>query len=353
MPRHTFALALSAVLTLSCMALVGCSVDTETAASPAYKTLQPIEEETTIEELSEKDASDMNKAITPQSTVDEIEGMDAFQGFGHLLFPADRPVSGSSTLNDLTSNGTYVWYSNLRSDVFANALNELVAEAEAGQQIFYPIYSDAEISADPSKADTGLFYFRGMKGAPFAIVNAGGGFAYVAALHDSFPQAEEISAHGYNAFALIYRPDDPYSDLARAITYICDHAQELGVARDGYSLWGGSAGARMAATLGNSQYLRQLTGHTDIPQASAIVMQYTGYSNASPYDAPAYINVGTNDGIASWRGMQARANALTSQYGIPTEFHVYDGLSHGFGTGKGTVAEDWVDDAIDFWQAQD
>ena len=45
-------------------------------------------------------------------------------------------------------------------------------------------------------------------------MTAGGGFAYVGALHDSFPQALELSKMGYNASALIYRPDDPYRDLA-------------------------------------------------------------------------------------------------------------------------------------------
>ena len=31
-------------------------------------------------------------------------------------------------------------------------------------------------------------------------------------------------------------------------------------------------------------------------------------------------------------------------------FHVYDGLSHGFGIGIGTAAEGWVNDAIKFWK---
>lgn len=38
--------------------------------------------------------------------------------------------------------------------------------------------------------------------------------------------------------------------------------------------------------------------------------------------------------------------------GINTEFHVYPGLSHGFGLGTGTVAEGWLDDAVTFWKKQ-
>ena len=34
-------------------------------------------------------------------------------------------------------------------------------------------------------------------------VEAGGGFAYVGAIHDSFPHALALSQMGYNAFALI------------------------------------------------------------------------------------------------------------------------------------------------------
>lgn len=41
-----------------------------------------------------------------------------------------------------------------------------------------------------------------------------------------------------------------------------------------------------------------------------------------------------------------------SRLGIDTEFHVYEGLRHGFGIGTGTVAEGWVEDAVRFWERQ-
>lgn len=37
---------------------------------------------------------------------------------------------------------------------------------------------------------------RGDPGGKFAVVNAGGGFVYVAAMHDSFPHALELSKRG-------------------------------------------------------------------------------------------------------------------------------------------------------------
>ena len=85
-------------------------------------------------------------------------------------------------------------------------MNEMKDRAEKGEQIFCDIYMDAEKQADPAKRNTGLFFFRGNPGEKFAITNSGGGFVYVAAMHDSFPHMQELARRGYNAFALIYRP---------------------------------------------------------------------------------------------------------------------------------------------------
>ena len=230
-------------------------------------------------------------------------------------------------------------------------VNTLKERALAGETIFYDIYTDEEKAADPAKEDTGLFFFRGEPGARFAVCNAGGAFAYVGAMHDSFPHALELSKQGYNAFALIYRPgaQTACEDLARAITFIFDHAEELEVDTSCYSLWGGSAGARMAAWLGT--YGPAAFGGDDLPRPGAVIMQYTGLSEYSPDDPPTFACVGDSDGIAPWRTMRARLEAMSAQ-GIDTEFHCYHGLGHGFGLGTGTAAEGWLDLAVRFWERQ-
>lgn len=289
--------------------------------------------------------------VTENMTVGEVKNMAAFGDFGRLLFPVDRTVSDDMTLKEVSSSSTYTWYNYIKPEKTVEIVNHLKNAAESGQQIFYNIYTEEEMQADSSLRDTGLFFFKGEDNAKFAVCNAGGGFAYVGAMHDSFPHALELSKMGYNAFALIYRPDAPYDDLARAIEFIHDNADTLKVDPNDYSLWGGSAGARMAAMLGNSDYFQQLTGRTDIGQAGAVIMQYTGYTYTSKADAPTYVCVGTSDGIANWKTMQNRLNTLES-YGIPTEFHAYEGLPHGFGLGTGTVAEGWIYDAVNFWEEQ-
>lgn len=284
------------------------------------------------------------------STVEEVINDSYFEDFGRLLFPVDRSVSEDMTLAEISSSNVYVWYNYMDPDKTVEIIQTLHDNAAAGEPVFYDIYSEKEKEADPSKENTGLFFFKGNPGEKFAVVNAGGGFMYVGAMQDSFPHALELSKMGYNGFALIYRPDDPYTDLAQAIGFIYDHAEELEVNPNNYSLWGGSAGARMAATLGNKDALPYF-GRADIPQAAAVIMQYTGYNTVSEKDAPTYVCVGTSDGIADWRTMQSRLQSLEA-LGIPTDFHAYEGLPHGFGLGMGTAAEGWIKDAVVFWEAQ-
>ncbi len=341
------------VVVMCIIILAGCGktqenadITEKTEASISGKTDDPGDEKS----VSNTGNREGESSVTENTTVGEIIENPYFEDFGRLLFPVDRTVTDDMTLADVSTDNVYVWYSNIKVEKTVEIVNDLLRRAKSGEQIFYPIYSDEEIAEDSSKADTGLFYFKGTPQEPFAIVNAGGGFMYVGAMHDSFPHALELSKKGYNAFALIYRPEEPYEDLAQAIRYIYEHAEDLEVDTKNYSLWGGSAGARMAAVLGNSDYAKSL-GLRDIPQASAVIMQYTGYSEVSDKDAPTYACVGTRDGIANWRTMQNRLNRL-EELGIPTEFHPYEGLSHGFGLGTGTVADGWLDDAVAFWEEQ-
>ncbi len=310
-------------------------------------------EQVQIQEV--KPVNDITRHLTAQekftldSTVNDVIRDKAFANYGRLLFPVDIPVDRKSTLAQVSSSDTYIWYNYIQPQKTVEIVNYLKEQSINSRQIFHSIYTPEEIQQDRSKADTGLFFFRGKPGEKFAVMNAGGGFMYVGAMHDSFPHALEASKAGYNAFALIYRPNYAFDDLGRAITFIHDNASALQVNPNNYSLWGGSAGARMAAALGNVDYLHRITGRNDLPQAASVIMQYTGYNDASKDDAPTYVNVGTNDGIASWRNMQRRLNRL-EDFGIPTEFHAYNGLPHGYGIGTGTVAEGWLKDAFAFWE---
>ena len=284
---------------------------------------------------------------TARSSINDVISDPVFSDYGRLLFPTERGYMSGDTLGSLG----LTWYSHIDPAETVEIVNTLHERAASGETVFCDIYTDAEKAADPDKADTGLFFFRGEEGAPFAVCSAGGAFAYVGAMQDSFPHALELSKLGYNAFALIYRPgaQTACEDLARAISFIFANAEELGVSTGCYSLWGGSAGARMAAWLGS--YGPAAFGGDDLPRPGAVIMQHTGHSDYTPNDPPTFACVGDSDWIADWRTMQRRIQRLDA-LGIPTEFHCYHGLGHGFGLGTGTAAEGWLDDAVAFWEAQ-
>lgn len=284
---------------------------------------------------------------TMDTPIDNVRSDATFGSWGRLLFPVDKGFMSGNTLGALN----LTWYSCIDPNKTVEICNYLHDQAASGAQVFYDIYSDDEKAANPDKGDTGLFFFQGEKDAPFAIWSAGGGFAYVAAMHDSFPHALELSKRGYNAFAVVYRPgaQTACEDLSRAISFVFDHAEELGVSTDGYLLGGGSAGARMSAWVGG--YGTAAFGEPGHPQPIAVVTQYTGLSEWQESDPATFANVGTSDPIANWRVMQERTDEMSSA-GIPTEFHVYQGLRHGFGLGTGTEAEGWINQAVAFWEAQ-
>lgn len=283
------------------------------------------------EEQTVIDASASFEPFTPASSIASIQADPAFEGFGRLLFPVNDGYMSGETLEDLH----LTWYSEIDPQTSADVLNFLKRDALDGKPVFYDLYSPEEKQADPDLENTGLFFFWGQPGAQTAIVSAGGGFAYVGAIHDSFPVCLQLAKEGINAFALIYRPgaQTACEDLARAISLIHERKEELQISPDGYSLWGGSAGARMSAWV--AQRGTEAFGHPSYPKPAACIEQYTGLDEASPDDVPTYMLVGSEDGIANPQTMQKRSEGLQA-LGIPSVCRIVPGLRHGFGLGVNT-----------------
>lgn len=248
--------------------LAGCSANMNSTESDTdFKGAE------TIVQTNQNDT----EQYTQDTEIFDVINDTAFGDYGRLIFPVNSSYYSGDTLGKLG----LTWYNNIAPDKTVEIANYMKSHAENGDVIFYDIYTDEEKAADPAKEDTGLFFFKGNPGERFAVCNAGGGFAYVGAMHDSFPHALELSKMGYNAFALIYRPgaQTACEDLARAISFIFENVDELEVNTDCYSLWGGSAGGRMAAWLGS--YGTAAFGKKDLPQAGAVIMQYTGHNEYS------------------------------------------------------------------------
>lgn len=297
----------------------------------------------------ESNVSNNIKYFTSDTKIYDVINNDSFQDFGRLIFPIDRSIAEDMTLEE--SENLYIWYNYINPNKTVEIVNYMKQQVDSGNPIFYSIYTEEEMKADPEKRNTGVFYFRGEENARFAILNAGGGFMYVGAMQDSFPHALELSKNGYNAFALIYRPDadKAMEDLARAVAFIHDNQDKLKVDVSSYSVWGGSAGGRMAAWLGS--YGTDSFGEKEYPQPSVVIMQYTGLSEVTGHEPPTYTCVGTSDSIANYQVMENRINEIKLN-GTDAQIEVFDGLPHGFGLGEGTNAEGWINHAIEFWKRQ-
>jgi acetyl esterase/lipase len=300
--------------------------------------------------MGEQATRSRGKHLSPDDTIADLVKHPAFAGFGHLLLPwDDRTHDHSMRLRNIGSLLPY--HSDVDSATVVGALNRMIDDVNNGTTVFHEFYTEEEKKQQPTRSNTGLFFFRGKPGAPFAVVSPGGGFSYVASVHEGFPYAVAISKQGYNAFVLRYRVGSGGAvatrDLAAAISYVFRSAKTLGVGTEGYSLWGSSAGARMAAAIGSHGVAR--FGGDALPKPSAVVMAYTAHSDYSSAEPPTFVAAGEHDGIAPPSVMERRVAAIR-RAGSEVEFHRYSGVGHGFGPGIGTSAEGWLDRAVRFWE---
>jgi len=282
-------------------------------------------------------------------TIVEVMAHPAFVEFGRFLFPLNtgRVVPG---LTIAEVGRLLPYHGHVDPAMTVKVINDLIDRVNEGKKIFFDVYTQQERSADPSLESTGLFYFQGRPGAPFAVVCPGGGFSYVGSIHEGFPHALELSQKGYNAFVLQYRVGDEQTatrDLAAAVSFILENASMLEVRTTGYSLWGSSAGARIVANIG-SFGLRRFGGR-EYPGPSTVIMAYTGRAQYSRQDPPTFVVVSEDDRIVDVATVERRVEGLRSS-GVEVEFHKFRRAGHGFGIGTGTDAAGWIDDAVRFWE---
>jgi acetyl esterase/lipase len=302
---------------------------------------------------SDKKSTRILNANYPHVGIDDsaldVINHPAFSGFGRFILPNERSeINVGIRLNDI--NALLPYHSHINPDTTVGAINHMIDKVNEGETLFYDFYSEEEKRSDPAKKSTGLFFFKGKEGAPFAVVCPGGGFSYVGSIHEGFPHAIELSQKGYNAFVLQYRVGGEKiacEDLATALSYIFRNAATLEVGTQNYSLWGSSAGARMVANIGSDGTVTY--GVRNLPKPSVVVMAYTGHSRYTSSDPPTFVAVGDRDGLAPPSVMERRVNVLKN-LGIDVECHVYGNLGHGFGLGIGTSSEGWLNDAVRFWE---
>lgn len=293
--------------------------------------------------------SQTKKYMNTDNSIKDVVNHPAFKNFGRFILPLDNRSYDENM--PLSRVGTLLPYHRyVEPQVVVDTINYMVDQVTEGKIIFYNFYTERQKQENPEKRNTGLFLFKGKPKAPFAIVCPGGGFSYVGSIHEGFPLAILLSKRGYNAFVLNYRVGGERvacEDLAAAITYIFNHARLLGVSVKDYSIWGCSAGARMAAQIGSygpAQY-----GGDHLPRPRVVVLAYTGHSSFTGDDPPTFVVQGENDEIVNLSVVDRRVEAMRNA-GVEVEYHKVKNVGHGFGLGIGTAAEGWIEYAMKFWE---
>ena len=95
-------------------------------------------------------ADQMAEPFTTSTPIQDVMDDPVFAGYGRLLFPVDDWYMSGSTLGDLQ----LTWYNNIDPEETVEIVNTLWQRANAGETVFYDIYTNEEKAADPENEVT-------------------------------------------------------------------------------------------------------------------------------------------------------------------------------------------------------
>ncbi|MGI6576879.1 MAG: alpha/beta hydrolase [Eubacteriales bacterium] len=226
------------------------------------------------------------------------------------------------------------------------------------------------------------FVIRDGKKHPFAILVPGGGYQIVSNFIEGGPIARKLNEQGISAFVVYYRVKKnakypaPMDDLATAVKYIFDHAEEYSLDTANYSIWGASAGGHLAASFGteNMGYAKY-----NLPKPGTLVLAYPvitmerekthmgshdmllgknadkemeAFTSVEQHVTATYprtfIWCSDDDAVVNPDNTRDMVAAL-EKAGVAVQSTIYHGVQHGAGPATGTVAENWMNEAVSFW----
>jgi len=264
-------------------------------------------------------------------------------------------------------------------------VNHMMDIAERGEQILFDLPAkEAKLlyfPADPDKRPEGK--------RPYVILCAGGGYTGVCSLVESIPAAAVLNGLGIDAFCLNYTSQKiglmprPLQDLADAVKLIEEKADRWNLIPDQYAVCGFSAGAHLAGMwavpeTGYKKYglPKPQMVWLDYPMVSADLEEQAGKVMAKIVKVtmfgffagrkkqeewaldrqitddypPVYLVMAKDDDTIPQRLYQDLITALET-HGVERKIRYVESGSHGFGIGRGTPAEGWVEEAAGLWMS--
>lgn len=324
--------------------------------------------------------------ITVQTTIKQIRENPSIAGSGIYVY--GNSDEHCRLLQACFENETVAQYlGEPQAEDGAKGLNMVIRNYNAGVQVTWPVYTAEEIAAVPARGDAELYYFPAEQpGAKYAIVMGGNVATTSGELREGVTSVPQLHERGYAVFVLRYRTfldasdNAPLEDLGRAVQFITEHAGQFGVQTEDYALIGYSSGGQMAGLFGNSKIGYARYG---VPKPGALILAYPviDFNEVKPvyhvlmdpavYDwrfywssvadavtddyPPTYFWYGKNDFVLPLMDGRKQGPAFAQAleaHGVLYKKTVYQNAPHGCGTGCGTDAEGWLNNAVTFWEEQ-
>lgn len=302
--------------------------------------------------------------LKTSSSYSHIYNHPVWEGNGKRFF-SPFPDDKTTSITGFMSVKALCHWCKWDSKTTIDSLNYMLDKANEGKIGIYSIYSEQERNELPYLDSAKLFFMKGDKQKPVAIIAAGGGYTSVRSDTEGFPYAWKLNELGYNVFVLRYRVGSDLSitgnedivneaskDMVKAISYIKDNSDTFDINMDNYSLWGSSAGGGLISAF---SYKCQKETFEDFllprPAAQMLIYTHASYFDKLSFvedDIPTFTIVGENDTYSGDIIMDKKVPEM-KQANMKVEYHKYKDYPHGSGLGIGTPAENWIYDAVDFW----
>lgn len=231
----------------------------------------------------------------------------------------------------------------------------------------------------PNRMGVKPYLIKDGKTHPFAVICPGGAYGMVCSYVEGMPYAKALNAMGYHAAVVYYRVKKkarypaPQDDLEQAIRKVFSRETAWKLDTANWSLWGSSAGGHLAASF--------CTEHRDVPKPNALILVYPVVTMGKETHAesrenllgrdpdpkkiaqlsverhitkdfpPTYVWNGSADKSVDPLNSRMLAKAL-DQAGVFYRHEEFEGVGHGVGLAKDTIAGPWFDHAVSFWEEQ-
>lgn len=317
--------------------------------------------------------------ISIQHTFGQIHDLPEFGAAADYIVPVNNEQGAQMAMAPLAFFAQIGWSPEGMAEGFAR-ISEI---CESGKTVYYPLWTEEEAEKDPAVKERYLIHFPVEKKTPFLLLSCGGAYFGAASMIEGYHTCKEINDLGYHVFTLNYRAGvnakapNPIEDMAIAVRFILTHAEELNVDVENYAVGGFSAGGHLAASFGTERNGWKKYG---LPAPTAEILAYPVITmgeythedsrknflqdeaedeearicwsvekQVTPAYPATYVWQCDKDNAVPVQNTQLLAEALRGN-GVPVAYETFDSEWHGWGSGKGTLAEGWTARAVAFWE---